>query len=212
MGETCSLCGRESFKLVNAIAGKEVKRICDVCAAVDDDIIVISKPTEQQLREAEKSFTVYERLRRMAGLNIHEDELQSRDASRRREAQVNLTKLAAIKNDEGFMERQEERRQLNLADDFNAQIQNARNLKGLTQKQLADALVESEDKVMMLERGIIPGDSENTIKKIEQYLRLDLRKKPEEKKFVDFKSPNIKIGDLQKMREEMFGGRSGQDA
>jgi ribosome-binding protein aMBF1 (putative translation factor) len=206
MGEACSLCGRENFKLLNAIVDKEIKRICDVCASVDDSIIVIAKPTEQQLREAEKSFTVYERLRRMAGLKLHEDELQSRDASRRREAQVNLAKLAAIRDDEGFMKRQEERRQLNLADDFNEQIQNARNLKGLTQKQLADALVESEDTVMMLERGIIPSDSENTIKKIEQYLRLDLRKKPEEKRFVDFKSPNITIGDLQRMRQEMFGG------
>jgi len=208
MGEICYLCGRDSFKLLNAIVGKEVKRICDVCASVDDDIIVISKPTEQQLREAEKSFTVYERLRRMAGLNIHEDELQSRDASRRREAQVNLTKLAAVKDDGGFMKRQEERRQLNLADDFNEQIQNARNLKGLTQKQLADALVESEDKVIMLERGVTPSDSETAIKKIEQYLRLDLRKKPEEKRPLDFKSPNIRIGDLQKMREEMFGKAS----
>ena len=206
MGEACSLCGRENFKLLNAIVDKEIKRICDVCASVDDSIIVIAKPTEQQLREAEKSFTVYERLRRMAGLKLHEDELQSRDASRRREAQVNLAKLAAIRDDEGFMKRQEERRQHNLADDFNEQIQNARNLKGLTQKQLADALVESEDTVMMLERGIIPSDSENTIKKIEQYLRLDLRKKPEEKRFVDFKSPNITIGDLQRMRQEMFGG------
>jgi len=206
MGEACSLCGRENFKLLNAIVDKEIKRICDVCASVDDSIIVIAKPTEHQLLEAEKSFTVYERLRRMAGLKLHEDELQSRDASRRREAQVNLAKLAAIRDDEGFMKRQEERRQLNLADDFNEQIQNARNLKGLTQKQLADALVESEDTVMMLERGIIPSDSENTIKKIEQYLRLDLRKKPEEKRFVDFKSPNITIGDLQRMRQEMFGG------
>lgn len=211
MESSCCVCGRNDVRLVDAIIENEVKKICEKCASVDDSIVPVNKPSEQQLKEADRPFTVYERLRRMARMKIHEDEFETRERERRKEAQVNLTKLAAVKSDKEFMQKQEERKQLNLAEDFNEQIQNARNLKGISQQQLAESIAEPEENVRLLERGIMPQNADNIIKKAEQYLHLDLRKKPEEKKqeqrAIDFKSGGITVGDLKKMREEMFGSK-----
>lgn len=203
----CSICGRKDVRLLSAIIDNEVKKICEFCASVNNEIVMVEKPTEAQLKEAERQFTVYERLKRMSKMQIHEDELQLRELKRREEAGVNLSKLAAKKNDEQFMQKHEERKQINLAQDFNEQIGNARNLKGLSQKQLGDSIAEPEETVRMLERGIMPQDSEKIIRKVEQYLRVDLRKKQQDnsERKVDFKSSGITVADLKKMREEMFG-------
>lgn len=107
--DSCSICGRDiGVKIFNAIIDGEVKKICEFCAAVDDSIVLIQKPTAEQLKEAERPFTVYERLRRAARTRLHEDELALREAERKREAQINLTKLAAVKSDASFRQRYSE--------------------------------------------------------------------------------------------------------
>lgn len=205
MGEECSICGRDDVPLNEGVIDSEIKKICEKCCETHDYIVLISKPTISQLQEAERPFSVYERLRRMSRMRIHNDEFELRQAERRKEAQINLAKLAAVRNDAEFMKKQEERKKLNLAPDFNEQIKNARNLKGLSQKQLADAIAEPEDAVRLLERGVTSENSDNSLKKIEQYFRIDLRKKVQEKKPLDFKSGTMTIGDLKDLRKEMFG-------
>lgn len=155
--DSCSICGRDvGVKIFDAIIDGEVKKICEFCAAVDDSIVLIQKPTAGQLKEAERPFTVYERMRRAARMGLHEDELALREAERKREAQINLAKLAAVESDESFRQRY------------------------------------SENRSASVEQGI----------KIED---LRAHKPPAAKGGIDFKSPSIKIGDLKKMRDEMFG-------
>lgn len=103
--DACSICERNDVRLVDAVVDNEIKKICDSCAAIHEDIVIIPKPTAEQLKESERSFTVYERLRRMARLKLHDDELELREAGRRREAQINLAKLAAVRSDQSFRER-----------------------------------------------------------------------------------------------------------
>ncbi|MFH1248707.1 MAG: hypothetical protein V1660_00985 [archaeon] len=107
MVETCSICGRESSNITKGFIDNELKSVCDMCAKINGDMIVVNKPTEAQLKEADRPFSVFERLSRMSRMQMHEDELEERDLLRKKEAQINLTKLAALKSDNSIRKKME---------------------------------------------------------------------------------------------------------
>lgn len=64
-----------------------------------------------------------------------------------------------------------------LVDNFKWVIQMERRRKGLTVKQLAEALRESESAINLLEKGIVPSKSFDLIQSLEQFLKIKIIKR-----------------------------------
>jgi ribosome-binding protein aMBF1 (putative translation factor) len=63
-----------------------------------------------------------------------------------------------------------------LKDNFHWEISRARKARGITRKQLADALATSEEAIKMIENGVLPSNDFVLISKLEKYFGLNLRK------------------------------------
>ena len=167
MIEKCARCGVKGdiVKLYDAIYDSEMSLLCERCAIIEN-VPIIQKPTSVQLRSAERrGVAVQDRLKDMAGLT----ERQSRNETfspRERLSQLN-------KNPE--LEVPDERR-LDLLDHYSWDLMKNRRRKGLSQRQLAEMLGESEAAIAMLEKGQVPRDAENLIAKLEQFFQIKLRK------------------------------------
>ncbi|MFH1500870.1 MAG: hypothetical protein ABIE22_02890 [archaeon] len=213
--EQCFRCLREGseVKLLDAIDNNEIIKICEQCALVED-VPVIRRPTSYQLKETQKPYTVYQRLSRMAGMPVKEED---------KKVELTLDKIRKPKDySEPTIRTRYERAEkinkpLHLIDNFHWHIQQARRKKRQTLGQVAAVLGESEVTLKMLEEGKLTDDGDKVIGKIEQYFGLRLRKGEalkEQERIAQAKSParvlnfddvtmkNITISDLQRMKEE----------
>ncbi len=195
MEERCFACGRsdDEVRLFDAIYGREMVKTCRECSS-RRDVILIKKPSSLQLKDSEKPPTVYERLSKMVGLPIKQEKQEQKEKE--------------------IKEEEKEEKPFQLIDNFQWYIQKARRKKGLSQRQLADELAESETIIKMIENTEIPENGERVIKKIEQFLGIKIRKSKEEEKMVNGGGParilkfdkdsigNLTISDLRKMKEK----------
>lgn len=166
--DTCFRCGAigREVKLLDAIYENELVKICERCSIVED-IPIIRKPSTSQLKEAERSQGVSERLKILAGMKEKEEKHESiLDQIRKLDENLELEKPRE--------------KPFNLIDNFNWHVQRARRNKGLSQKQLGWALGESETAVKMVEKGELPEEPEKLIRKLEQFLQITLKEKTEE--------------------------------
>ncbi len=137
--------------------------MCERCAIIEN-IPIIKRPDPEQLKQAESSAGVYARMKRLSGMKdeerqdtfFREDELNSLDDN---------PELELPQKD-----------QLNLIDYFHWIIMKNRRRKGLSQKQLAEVLGESEAAISMIEKGQVPENAKVLIKKLEQFFQIPLRK------------------------------------
>lgn len=215
----CVRCQRNEkvVKLLDAIYENEVVKICEECVAIEN-IPIIRKPSSFQLKETEKPYTVYQRCSRMAGLPINEERKPERQAAKIREIKPEITldnlrkpkdysKLGIVKAN----------KPVDLRDNFNWYIQRARRARGISQKQLAATIGESEFVIKMIENGELPDDGLRVIDKMQQFLRINLKKseaEAEQNRIEAVKKPtrilsfdygamkNITISDLQRMKLE----------
>lgn len=166
--EECTKCHRSEreVRLFDVIYENEIVKMCERCAILEE-IPIIKRPTTSQLKETEKNYSVYQRLKRMAGLEKKEDKHEESILDRIRELDENPE-----------LEMPEEE-STNLVHNFHWYIMRARRNKGLSQRQLAWALGESEAAIKMLERAELPGEPEILIKKLEQFLQIKLRERTE---------------------------------
>ena len=67
--EKCARCGKneEEVMLFDGIYVNEPVKICERCAILSN-ILIIKKPTSEQLKASERPFGVRDRLSRMAGI------------------------------------------------------------------------------------------------------------------------------------------------
>ena len=221
--DSCQICGLNSYEaeLKDAVIGREIGKVCTFCLQTTD-VILIQRPTSEQLKNAEKPFSVFQRLRRASQMKMETEEMKARKMMRQREQQINLSKLSAksqyssgknIPSDSMKSERSKPLSQP-LVPNFSEIVRNARIAKGMNQQQLAHSLAESEQDIMFLEAGKIPA-TERLIKKIEQFLRIQIRadaQEPRTEKTFNFKSPTVTISDLRRMKEEMFHGSANKHA
>ena len=214
---TCSRCDRteEEVMLLDAIYENEIVKICEPCSKMED-IPIIRKPNTFQLKAAERPFSVYERLAKAAGLKD-----KAQQAAKIREEQ-DIRKITSGISLDNLRKPKDYSKPLpkpsvkptNLIENFHWQIMMARRNMHISEKQLAQAISESETAVKMLESGNLPEDSDKLISKIEQYLRINLRKgnnilpKPSSikeparvLKFDPATLNNITISDLQKLKQ-----------
>lgn len=170
----CSECEKSDVKLYDCILNGFPILLCNSCAELNDAII-IKKPSVSQIAESEKPYTVYERLGKALGMEKSDLEEMRKESDRKRVEQVaREMKRRAIEREEKIIK---------LVDNFEKILNKERNFRGMTQKQLALAILEPETAINMLENGDIPEDAEKLLKKLEQFLRIRLiEEEPEEEK------------------------------
>lgn len=171
--ERCVRCnvGGDEVKLFDAVNDGKIIKICERCSIIEN-IPVIRKPSSSQLKESEKSLRVYDRMKRMVGLgpSKSEEKFFLRD------------KLKELDNNP-WLERPEEK-PLELIDFFYWEIMKTRRRKGLSQKQLANYLGESENAIQMIEKGNLPPNPRILVDKLERFLHIRLRKISEAQRFL----------------------------
>ncbi|MEK6820139.1 MAG: hypothetical protein AABX71_00320 [Nanoarchaeota archaeon] len=172
MMEQCYRCGstEEEVRLFDGVDNNELVKVCESCA-LHEDLPIIKRPTTLQLKESEKPYSVYERLRRMAGIHSEEKEKISKIARGMIEVKKEEEEEKGERGKKG-----EDYRPLKLIDNFHWHILMARKKKKLDRKQLADLLGESEAVIRMAENKELPHDAFKLIRKLEQFFGIRLRK------------------------------------
>lgn len=215
--DICERCERsdKEVKLVDAIYDREIVKICEECA-LTENIPIVRRPSSSQLQESEKSYSVGERMKRMAGVahnEIKKEEFkpQTLTLDRLRKPKDYRT----IINDK-FQQAKQNNQPLNLVDNYQWHILMARKNRKISRKQLADAIGESENTVRLIEEKFLPDDALRVINKIEQYFGIGLKigSQPITSAYIDNRpvptrvikidaklAENVTIDDLRKMKE-----------
>ena len=152
--ETCFRCGikGDRARLFDAITDEGIVKICSECAS-NEHIPIINKPTEYQLKEAERRQSIYQRFSRS-------DKTTSGDGARSVNFGKPETTLREIvdrnlkfNSKRGELERKP---RPDLVDNFHWAIMTARRRKKFSQKQVAEAIGVPESAISMAEKGILP--------------------------------------------------------
>jgi ribosome-binding protein aMBF1 (putative translation factor) len=163
--EKCVRCARneDEVRLFDGFYVNDSVKICERCSLISN-IPIIKRPSVDQLKISEKPYGVRERLEKMNHLN------QDKKTNKTPFEELNeLEKKPELEKPEDLV--------FKLVDNFHWTIQTERRRKGLSTKQMADILGESEAAIKMLEKGIVPNKAMNLITAIEQYLKIKLIKK-----------------------------------
>ena len=162
-------------ELMDAIYENEIVKVCEKCAKLES-IPVLKKPSNSQIKEADRPYSVYERLALMRGMKekaeLKKQEITQQDKEKKDIEQ--LKKPADFLKDEKI--RPELKTKLDLMDNFHWDIFRERRKKRMTQKELAETVGTSEDKIKALEYGQLTDSSPEIIKKIEDFFDINLRK------------------------------------
>ena len=165
MVNKCICCGVEGneVRLFDSIFNGRISKICERCSIIEN-IPLIKKPNAFQLKESEKNLRVYDRLRQIKGIVK-----QKAPDSFFREDQ--LKKLES-----NPLYELPEKEKLSLIEHFHWEIMKNRRRKGLSQRQLAELIGESEMLIQMIEKENLPENPEVLIRKLEQFFQIKLRK------------------------------------
>ncbi len=216
----CCKCGvsGERARLFDAIGDEGVVQICEKCS-FGTSMPIIRKPTDFQIKKAEKKQTVYEKLAGTAGIDVQKhqvaisgvktnDRLEKQETSLRdivdRNLEMNLPEKPAPNP--------------NLVDNFHWILMRARRKRKLTQFQIAKELTEPITAIKMAEQGILPEDNYQLLSKLESFFGVNLMKreivkrpiqeKPKRLGFDADATKTLTISDLKEMdkghEEEIF--------
>ncbi|MCL5018294.1 MAG: hypothetical protein M1416_00810 [Candidatus Pacearchaeota archaeon] len=157
----CFRCGvsGENVRLYDAISDHGIVKVCSDCANIEK-IPIIRKPTENQIKEAQRHRTVHERL---VGAGLGKKLTTNRE--------VTLRDLV----DQKFKNRGVQTH-TDLIENFHWKIQQVKRTKRITRDEFAKGIGESEATVRMIEQGILPANDYKIVNKIESFLGITLRK------------------------------------
>lgn len=178
--EKCVRCGKseDEIRLFDGISISESIKICERCSLISN-IPIIKRPSASQLKESEKPFGVRQRLMQLAHISpVEKKEKTVLDSLKEIESKPEVEKPDDLV--------------FKLVDNFHWKIQTERRRKGLTAGQLAQTIGQSENAILLLEKGIVPGNSMDLIHCLEQILKVKLIKRDlieqiEEKKLLEQK-------------------------
>ncbi len=155
----CFKCGvsGDKVRLSNAISSKGIVKICDDCASAEK-LPIIKKPTDSQIIDSQRQKSVRDRLTGMNKRLVSGREISLRDLI----DQKFKNKTVHSNPD--------------LADNFHWVIQRIRRARKITREEFAKGINEPEATVRMIEQGILPENNYKIITKIEEYLKINLRK------------------------------------
>lgn len=210
--EYCYKCRASEVRaiLFEVVLPDGISKVCNKCSA--DESHPVIKNTFTSPEEFEKKQSVYERLKKISG--VEERNFNPKidlGADPKKEEDVSLRELVEknYKNSVGTQGIENE----NLIPNFHWIVMRARRMKHLTPAQLAREIREPEIAIKTLERGIPPTNM-NIIDKLESFLNVRLKKsseikKPEFKEEVDIeKIRNLTISDLKEIKDEKEFGVS----
>jgi ribosome-binding protein aMBF1 (putative translation factor) len=162
--ERCARCRvrGDSVRLFDSIYEGRVCLLCERCAIIEN-IFIIKKPEQSQLKESEKGITVYDRMKRMAGISDQRKEGVFLRDERLKELERNPNLIMPVKEKPEMREY------------FHWELMRVRRRRGFSQKHLAEVVGVPEIEIEMLEKAKIP-DNIETIKKLENFLNIRLRK------------------------------------
>ena len=210
----CFRCGVTDEKeyLFDAITNEGVVKICERCSCLEN-IPIIRKPSNFQLKEAERNQTVLERLSKITGvnreprkvepINFDEKKYSKKEEELRKVVEANYKRKA-----------NEAKRREDLEDNFHWIIMRARRSRKITQGQLAKDIAEPESKVQLAESGVIAQEDDAFISKLEKYLNIKIFKSPAYSGDAEKKQParileldkskldKITISDLREMKKK----------
>ncbi len=185
----CSVSG-EKVRLFDAICDGRMERVCERCSIIEN-VPIIKKPEASQLKEAEKGFAVYKRMRRLSGMKDAEEE-----------------KTFFIEDKLGELDKKPElelpeKEKMNLIEHYHWEIMKNRRRKGLSQRQLAEALGESEAAIQMIEKAKLPENIEVLVRKLEQFFQVKLRRISEVERIMEEKKQEQRPVLLDEQGEEL---------
>ncbi len=209
----CSICGI-SDKMRNvsqALAPKGIVFVCDKCAA--DEGFPRLKKIKLVEPGKEKQETMYERMARLAGVVPREPQERTRHTMA--DLQEKSLRKVVDRNYEAKIKSQALilKPRPDLVDNFHWIIMRVRRVKGLTQKQLAERILEPESAIKMAEQGVVP-EGYSLIEKLGRFLKVRLIKeriysqaqketqKPKTFFFDKNVLENLTIADLQRLKKE----------
>jgi len=200
----CFMCGKTENEtlLFETITSEGVQNICRKCS-FDVDLPLIKRPSQERLRESQIKKSVYGRLSDSAGLDAekHRTKLGAIERKRNEIMSKQDYDLKAIVNKNlGNLKKEKSEK---FIDNFHWIIMRGRRLKKITQKELAESIGEPEEAIKMLEKGFLPRGNELIIKKIENYLGINVfRKDVEQPKETSVEIDKMKIEFMKKVGEE----------
>lgn len=163
--KNCYICGisGEKVRLFDAINELRLINLCERCSIIEN-IPIIKKPNSEQLKESE-IIRVSERMRNLSGIRDQrkQETFFKRDRLKELEKNPDLEKP--------------EKENLNLINHFYWDIMKSRRRRGLSQKQLGESIGESEIAIRMIENSNLPENANRIVTKLEQFLRINLRKR-----------------------------------
>lgn len=204
----CYKCGADGSRkrLFDTITAEGIVKVCEDCSK-GENLPMIRKPTSGQLNEIDRKPSVYERLSKASGINPYAKRSEKNENLIRQETTLReiVDRNYREKVKDNIIPRED------LIDNFHWKLMVARRMKKLTQKQVAEAIVESEAAVKMAEQGVIPNDNK-IIRKLENFYKIRLSKENSSEFFsspspegIDFDRGNpsgARISDIrQKARE-----------
>ena len=223
----CSICGISDAqrRVFQAVAPKEIVVVCEKCAA--EEGFPILKSQDINLDEI-PGKSVYERMAALSGINPKEHEpFEHRIGEKDFRRVMDRTNEERIKKQALNLKARSD-----LVDNFHWIIMRVRRVKGLTQKDLAERIGESEAVIKMAEQGIVP-EGYLLIDKLERFLKVRLIKSRDlsiptkpvlqpaqpqqqavaralnfDKKTLD----SLTIADLQRMKKEREAGRIAEES
>jgi len=186
----CTICKKtdEETVLYPGIQATKMVNICEECAE-DQKIPIIKKPSQSQLSQADKTYSVRERLDRMSGR--HES---TEISGEQMITQRNLSKLKMPKPKQYHQD---------LLDNYYWTLNMRRRRIKMTTSQLAKKVGTTPKIIQDIEKGVLPKDFKEIFLKLEALLGINLLKdhKPE----VSFtrKNPDKEKEILQAVAERM---------
>ncbi|MFA5992656.1 MAG: hypothetical protein WC796_03050 [Candidatus Pacearchaeota archaeon] len=160
--QRCSVCGNIS-ELVDAIGPEEIVRVCEFCAK-KNSLPIIHKATNEEIGQIQ---TFYKKRFELVNNDLPTTIALTTEKNKEDKELERVLRTNLIKGD--YPE---------LIDNFHWYIQQARRIKKLSQKQLSDSIAEPEVIIDLAEQGKLPDNHDQLITKIEQYLRISIRKEP----------------------------------
>lgn len=182
--DECFKCGISSdrIRLFDAISDEGIVKGCSKCIE-EEKLPLMRKPTTIQLKEEErKTPSVYDRLKKVSGYSE-----ETKKTSEVEKQNISLKNLVDRNYVSTFKENTKPR--TDLIDNFHWVIMRTRRKKHLTHKQVAEQIGEAEVAIKMAEQARLPEDDYIFIKKLENFLGINLRKNPEfERKQIEMEA------------------------
>lgn len=165
--KSCNICGvsEDKVRIFDAIYNGKMANLCERCSIIEN-IPIIKRPSTKQLNEAEARFSSRPRLTPRVSIQ----NIQKTNTFFQRDRLKEL-------DDKPELELPE-KESLNLINHFHWEIMKNRRRKGLSHRQLAKSLGESELVIQMIEKAKLPSNPEALIRKIEQFFQISLRNIP----------------------------------